>query len=189
MSHPLRENFRSAPTHAVRGDRMGFAAVLRKSPLAYGAFVVMSLIVLGAVFAPLMSPYDKDKIDLTSQYLAPVARPSLRHRRPRARHFRARDARRPYFARGGLSGHDAGTPDGCERRRCRGLLRRLGGHACIMRAVDLMLAVPVFFVILFLTSILSPRISVLALCLMIGCTQWMEVARLVRAGGDHHQGA
>jgi len=71
MSHPLRDTFRSAPTQATRGDRVGFAAVLRKSPLAYGAFVVMSLIVFGAVFAPLMSPYNKDKIDLTSQYLAP----------------------------------------------------------------------------------------------------------------------
>src|SRR5262245_46257047 len=69
MSHPLRDTFRSAP--ATPGDRVGFGAVLRKSPLAYIAFVVMSLIVLGAVFAPLMSPYNKDKIDLTSQYLAP----------------------------------------------------------------------------------------------------------------------
>ncbi len=42
MSHPLRDTFRSAPTQATRGDRVGFAAVLRKSPLAYGAFVVMS---------------------------------------------------------------------------------------------------------------------------------------------------
>ena len=50
-----------------------------------------------------------------------------------------------------------------------------------MRAVDLMLAVPVFFVILFLSSVISPKISIVGVCLMIGCTQWMEVARLVRA--------
>jgi peptide/nickel transport system permease protein len=31
----------------------------------------MSPIILRCGFAPLMSPYDKDKIDLTSQYLAP----------------------------------------------------------------------------------------------------------------------
>lgn len=180
MSHPLRETFRSAPTQATRGDRVGFAAVLRRSPLAYGAFVVMSLIVLGALFAPLMSPYHKDKIDLTSQYLAP----SLDHP------FGTDDLGRDIFVRvmhggrislavgflamvlalligvslGGIAGYYGGWID-----------------TLIMRAVDLMLAVPVFFVILFLSSILSPKISIVALCLMIGCTQWMEVARLVRA--------
>jgi len=51
----------------------------------------------------------------------------------------------------------------------------------LMRAVDLMLAIPVFFVILFLSSVVAPKISIVAVCLMIGCTQWMEVARLVRA--------
>lgn len=180
MSHPLRGTFRSAPTQASRGDRTGFAAVLRRSPLAYGAFVVMSLIVLGAVFAPLMSPYNKDKIDLTSQYLAP----SLDHP------FGTDDLGRDIFVRvmhggrislavgflamavalligvslGGIAGYYGGWTD-----------------TLIMRGVDLMLAVPVFFVILFLTSILSPGISIAALVLMIGCTQWMEVTRLVRA--------
>ncbi len=180
MSHPLRGTFRSAPTQVSRGDRTGFAAVLRRSPLAYGAFVVMSLIVLGAVFAPLMSPYNKDKIDLTSQYLAP----SLDHP------FGTDDLGRDIFVRvmhggrismavgflamavalligvslGGIAGYYGGWTD-----------------TLIMRGVDLMLAVPVFFVILFLTSILSPGISIAALVLMIGCTQWMEVTRLVRA--------
>lgn len=180
MSHPLRENFRSAPTNAVRGDRVGFAAVLRRSPLAYGAFVVMSLIVLGAVFAPLMSPYDKDKIDLTSQYLAP----SLDHP------FGTDDLGRDIFVRvmhgGRISlavGFLAMTLALVMGVGAGGVAGYYGGwvDTVIMRAVDLMLAVPVFFVILFLTSILSPRISVLALCLMIGFTQWMEVARLVRA--------
>ena len=180
MSHPLRETFRSAPTRASRGDRVGFAAVLRRSPLAYGAFVVMSLVVLGAIFAPLMSPYNKDKIDLTSQYLAP----SLDHP------FGTDDLGRDIFVR---------VMHGGRISLAVGLLAMLvalligvtaGGVAgyyggwidtLLMRAVDLMLAVPVFFVILFLSSVVSPKISILAVCLMIGCTQWMEVARLVRA--------
>jgi peptide/nickel transport system permease protein len=180
MTHPLRETFRSTPTRATRGDRVGFTAVLRRSPLAYGAFVVMSLVILGALFAPLMSPYNKDKIDLTSQYLSP----SLDHP------FGTDDLGRDIFVRvmhggrislavgllamivalligvtaGGVAGYYGGWTD-----------------ALIMRAVDLMLAVPVFFVILFLSSVLSAKLSIVALCLMIGCTQWMEVARLVRA--------
>jgi peptide/nickel transport system permease protein len=51
----------------------------------------------------------------------------------------------------------------------------------IMRFVDLALAIPVFFVILFLSSIITPRLTIAAICLMIGATHWMEVARLVRA--------
>ena len=51
----------------------------------------------------------------------------------------------------------------------------------LMRLVDLMLAVPVFFVILFVASLVSPRASIAVVCLMIGFTQWMEVSRLVRA--------
>jgi peptide/nickel transport system permease protein len=140
----------------------------------------MSLIILGAVFAPLMSPFDKDKIDLTSQYLPP----SLDHP------FGTDDLGRDIFVRvmhggrvslavgliamivalligvsaGGIAGYHGGWVD-----------------TLIMRAVDLMMAVPVFFVILFVSSVVSPGVSVAVVCLMIGCTQWMEVARLVRA--------
>ncbi len=179
--HPLRDNFRTTPTRAPRGgERNYFTSVLKRSPLAYAAFIVMSLIVLGAVFAPLMSPYQKDKIDLTKQYLAP----SLDHP------FGTDDLGRDIFVRvmhggrislavgfiamlvalvigvsaGGVAGYYGGWID-----------------SVLMRTVDLMLAVPVFFVILFLSTVVSPKVSIPAVCLMIGCTQWMEVARLVRA--------
>jgi peptide/nickel transport system permease protein len=178
--HPLRETFRSAPTRRNRPGEHGFSAALRRSPLAYCAFIAVSLVVLGAVFAPLMSPYHKDKIDLTRQYLPP----SFDHP------FGTDDLGRDIFVRvmhGGrislavgliamlvalLIGVTAGGVAGYYGRWVDGL---------IMRAVDLMLAVPVFFVILFISSVVSPKISIVAVCLMIGCTQWMEVARLVRA--------
>jgi len=179
--HPLRETLRSAPTRASRGGEHNyFATVLRRSPLAYAAFIVMSLILLGAVFAPLMSPYHKDKIDLTRQYLPP----SFDHP------FGTDDLGRDIFVR---------VMHGGRVSLAVGFLAMLvalligvaaGGIAgyygrwidtAIMRAVDLMLAVPVFFVILFLSSVVTPRVSIIAVCLMIGCTQWMEVARLVRA--------
>ncbi|MDH4035952.1 MAG: ABC transporter permease [Candidatus Krumholzibacteria bacterium] len=178
--HPLRDPFRPVPSSGARGDRNSFSLALKRSPLAYAAFIVMSLIILGAVFAPLMSPYDKDKIDLTAQYLTP----SLDHP------FGTDDLGRDIFVRvmhggritlavgllamlvalvigvavGGVSGYYAGWVDNV-----------------LMRLVDLMLAVPVFFVILFVASIASPRSSIVVVCLMIGFTQWMEVARLVRA--------
>jgi len=179
--HPLRDTLLSMPTRATRGgERNYFSSVLKRSPLAYAAFIVMSLVVLGAVFAPLMSPYDKDKIDLTSQYLPP----SLAHP------FGTDDLGRDIFVR---------VMHGGRISLAVGFLAMLvalvigvaaGGIAgyygrwidtVLMRAVDLVLAVPVFFVILFLSSVVSPKVSIPAVCLMIGCTQWMEVARLVRA--------
>jgi peptide/nickel transport system permease protein len=177
---PLREQLRPAPSRGSRGDRNSLSLALKRSPLAYVALIVMSLIILGAVFAPLMSPYDKDKIDLTAQYLPP----SLDHP------FGTDDLGRDIFVRvmhggritlavgllamlvalvigvtvGGVSGYYGGWLDNL-----------------MMRLVDLMLAVPVFFVILFVASVAPPRSSIVVVCLLIGFTQWMEVARLVRA--------
>lgn len=178
--HPLRETLRSAPTRASRSERNYVAAILRRSPLAYAAFIVMSLIVLGAVFAPLMSPYQKDKIDLTRQYLPP----SLDHP------FGTDDLGRDIFVRvmhGGRISLSVGLLAMLVALvigvTAGGIAGYYGGwiDTLLMRAVDLMLAVPVFFVILFLSSVVAPKISIVAVCLMIGCTQWMEVARLVRA--------
>ena len=178
--HPLRETLRSAPTRASRGERNYVAAILKRSPLAYAAFIVMSLIILGAVFAPLMSPYQKDKIDLTRQYLAP----SLDHP------FGTDDLGRDIFVRvmhGGRISLSVGLLAMLVALvigvTAGGIAGYYGGwiDTLLMRAVDLMLAVPVFFVILFLSSVVAPKISIVAVCLMIGCTQWMEVARLVRA--------
>ena len=73
--HPLREPFRPAVRKSSRRDRRGFLGFLKASPLAYTALILLGLIVLGAVFAPLLSPYDKDRIDLARQYLPP----SLEH--------------------------------------------------------------------------------------------------------------
>jgi peptide/nickel transport system permease protein len=178
--HPLREPFRPTVRKSSRRDRRGFLGYLKSSPLAYTALILLGLIVLGAVFAPLLSPYDKDRIDLARQYLPP----SLEHP------FGTDDLGRDVFIRvmyggrvslavglfamivalvigvvaGGVAGYYGGVID-----------------SVIMRFVDLMLAVPVFFVILFVSSLVTPRLTILSLCLMIGMTQWMEVARLVRA--------
>ena len=176
--HPLREPFRPAPTRRTRRESKGFLSYLKVNPLAYAALITLCLIIAGAVLAPLLSPYDKDEIDLTKQYLPP----SLDHP------FGTDDLGRDIFVRvmhggrvslavgmlamaialvlglfaGGVSGYYGGMVD-----------------TLTMRFVDLMLSVPVFFVILFLASTITP--GVLVICLLIGSTQWMEVARLVRS--------
>jgi len=174
----LREPFRPNPRKSTKTDRRGFVNFLKVNPLAYLALIMLGVIIAGALFAPLWSPYDKDAIDLTKQYLPP----SLDHP------FGTDDLGRDIFVRvmhggrvslavgflamivaltlgllaGGVSGYYGGMVD-----------------AVVMRVVDFMLAVPVFFVILFLSSTLTP--SIVIVCILIGTTQWMEVARLVRA--------
>ena len=174
----MREPFRPAPTRRTRRESKGFLSYLKVNPLAYAALITLCLIIAGAVLAPLLSPYDKDEIDLTKQYLPP----SLDHP------FGTDDLGRDIFVRvmhggrvslavgmlamaialvlglfaGGVSGYYGGMVD-----------------TLTMRFVDLMLSVPVFFVILFLASTITP--GVLVICLLIGSTQWMEVARLVRS--------
>jgi len=167
---------RSVPERA----ETGFIQTLKKNPLAFASLVVIGLIIMMAIFAPLLSPYDKDQIDLTKQYLPP----SLDHP------FGTDDLGRDVFVRvmhggrvslsvgflamlvalvvglvaGGVAGYYGGVLD-----------------ALVMRFVDLMLAIPVFFVILFISSIMAPSMTVVAVVVMIGFTQWMEVARLVRS--------
>jgi peptide/nickel transport system permease protein len=176
--HPLREPFRPSSTRRTRRESKGFLSYLKVNPLAYAALVTLGLIIAGAMLAPLLSPYDKDEIDLTTQYLPP----SLDHP------FGTDDLGRDIFVRvmhggrvslavgllamaialslgllaGGVAGYYGGMVD-----------------TLSMRFVDLMLSVPVFFVILFLASTITP--GILVICLLIGSTQWMEVARLVRA--------
>lgn len=176
--HTLREPFRPVPTHRTRKKRKGFLGFLRVNPLAYTALITLSLIIAGAILAPLLSPYGKDEIDLTKQYLPP----SLDHP------FGTDDLGRDIFIRV-MHGGRVSLAVGFFAMIVALFLGLLAGGVAgyygrfvdtiIMRFVDLMLAVPVFFVILFLSSTTTPGIIVI--CLLIGMTQWMEVARLVRA--------
>jgi peptide/nickel transport system permease protein len=176
--HPLREPFRPTPKRRTRRVNKGFLSYLKVNPLAYAALVTLGLIIAGAVLAPLLSPYDKDEIDLTKQYLPP----SLDHP------FGTDDLGRDIFVRV-MHGGRVSLAVGLLAMAIALTLGLLAGGVAgyyggivdtlIMRFVDLMLSVPVFFVILFLASTITP--GVLVICLLIGSTQWMEVARLVRA--------
>jgi peptide/nickel transport system permease protein len=175
---PLREPFRPTPAHRTRKASKGFLRFLRVNPLAYTALITLILVIAGAVLAPLLSPYGKDEIDLTKQYLPP----SLDHP------FGTDDLGRDIFVRV-MHGGRVSLAVGFFAMIVALFLGLLAGGVAgyygrfvdtiIMRFVDLMLAVPVFFVILFLSSTMTPGIIVI--CLLIGMTQWMEVARLVRA--------
>lgn len=174
----LKDPLRPIQDRNVSSGSRAILQAIKKDPIAFTALVLLSIIILSALFAPLISPYDKDKIDLTKQYLPP----SISHP------FGTDDLGRDFFIRvmyggrvslavglmavilalvlglvaGGVAGFYGGLAD-----------------TLIMRTVDLMLSIPVFFVVLFLASTLTPGITVI--CVLIGLTQWMEVSRLVRA--------
>ncbi len=142
-----------------------------------GAIIVVSLIVV-AIFADIISPYDPMAIDVHN-VLSP---PSRAH--PLGTDDLGRDvlSRMLYGSRvslrvgfvavglammvgiiiGSIAGFYGGKVD-----------------AILMRFVDIMLAFPTFFLILAVIAILEP--SIYTIMAVIGFTGWMDVARLVRA--------
>ena len=150
----------------------------RKNPLAIAGLLIILVLGSIAVLAPLVSPYKPTAINVYN-VLSP---PSLNHP------FGTDELGRDVFSRmiwgsrislkvgfmavgiaisigtivGALAGYYGGKID-----------------AILMRFVDIMLAFPVFFLILAVISIVEPTIS--TIMIIIGITGWMDVARLVRA--------
>jgi len=158
-------------------NQRGIVSHFRNNILASAALLLLTVIILCSLAAPLISPYDRDKIDLTKQYLPP----SVDHP------FGTDDLGRDMFVRvmhGGRVSLGVGFMAMLIALTLGLFAGGIAGYygslidTLIMRSVDLMMAVPVFFVILFLSSVVTP--SIFLICLIIGMTQWMEVARLVR---------
>ena len=71
-TQPLREAFRPPSSRRkARRDRGVFNRFRRDNPLADASLITVGLTIVGATLRPRRSPYYKDAIDLTSQYLAP----------------------------------------------------------------------------------------------------------------------
>ncbi|ROH88286.1 ABC transporter permease [Pseudomethylobacillus aquaticus] len=148
------------------------------NPLAMVGFIIITSIMLLALLAPLIAPYDPNAIDVKAILLEPSAA-----------HWMGTDglgrdvfSRMLYGARisllvgivavgiatgigivlGALSGYYRGWMD-----------------VVIMRLVDVMLSIPTFFLILAVIAFLTP--SIWNIMIVIGLTSWMGVTRLVRA--------
>ncbi len=147
-----------------------------KLAVAGGAMVLLLFII--ALFAPLIAPYDPNEID-RAHILEP---PSISH--PLGTDDLGRDvlSRMVYGSRislavgfvavgiativgiffGAISGYYSGWID-----------------RIVMRFVDIMLSIPIFFLILGVIAFIGP--SIWNIMIVIGLTSWMGVARLVRA--------
>ncbi|HET9342978.1 MAG TPA: oligopeptide ABC transporter permease [Candidatus Eremiobacteraceae bacterium] len=152
----------------------------RRNRLALVGLAIVLLLVLSALFAPLLSHYDPNAID--TSIMGTPQTPSFVHL------FGTDDDGRDYFARmlfgarislevgisamlvaitfgtfyGAISGYFGGIVD-----------------AILMRFVDMMLSFPTFFLILAIEA-LTNNFSIIVIMLVIGLLSWMSVARLVR---------
>lgn len=151
---------------------------LAANPLALSGFVIITGILLLALFAPLLAPYDPDAIDVKAILLPP----SPEH--PMGTDGLGRDvfSRMLFGARisllVGIVAVGIATAIGIILGAIAGFYRGWVDVA-IMRLVDVMLSIPTFFLILAVIAFLTP--SIWNIMIVIGLTSWMGVTRLVRA--------
>jgi peptide/nickel transport system permease protein len=148
------------------------------NPLALSGFIIIITIMLLAVFAPLIAPFDPEAIDVKAILLPPSPT-----------HWMGTDGLgRDVFSRMlfgarvslmvGIVAVGIATAIGI-------ILGSISGYyrgwvdVFIMRSVDVMLSIPTFFLILAVIAFLTP--SIWNIMIVIGLTSWMGVTRLVRA--------
>jgi peptide/nickel transport system permease protein len=151
--------------------------LLRDLPAVSGGLVVLFMILI-AVLAPLLAPYDPNALDLSAQ-LVP----------PQPGHWFGTDdlgrdvlARMMYGAQISLSVGFVAVGIAFAIGIVLGAVAGyFGGRIdqAIMWLVDVMLVFPSIFLILAVIAFVGP--SLFNIMVIIGCTSWMGVARLVRA--------
>ena len=150
----------------------------KKNKLALISLIFILLVIISSLFAPYISPYNPDKIDVNA-----ILQP------PNPAHLLGTDqlgrdilSRLIYGGRisievgfiavslslfigifmGAYAGYYGGVTD-----------------SILMRFVDIMLTFPSFFLILAISAILKP--SIINIMIIIGLTSWMGIARIIRA--------
>lgn len=148
------------------------------NPLALAGFVIIATILLLALFAPFIAPFDPDAIDVKAILLSPSSQ-----------HLMGTDGLgRDVFSRMlfgarisllvGIVAVGIATAIGVMLGAISGYYRGWV-DIVIMRLVDVMLSIPTFFLILAVIAFLTP--SIWNIMIVIGLTSWMGVTRLVRA--------
>jgi peptide/nickel transport system permease protein len=150
----------------------------RRNKLALAGLITVLIIVLAAITAPLLAPYDPAAIDI-AHILNP---PSVNHLM--GTDELGRDVLSRMMFGGQISLSVGFVAEGISLA-IGILLGSLAGYyggkldAVLMRFVDVMLTFPVFFLILAVIAITEG--GIFTIMVIIGATGWMGVARLVRA--------
>ncbi|MCK5491786.1 MAG: ABC transporter permease [Candidatus Omnitrophica bacterium] len=151
---------------------------LLRNKLALSGAAIIIVMSIFAVFAPFMSPYPPNEIEVGS-YLLP---PSSAHLLGTDMLGRDLFSRMAYGARISLSVGLISVSIAVLIGICLGSLAGFYGgkiDMLIMRFVDIMLCFPNIFLILALVALLEP--SIMIIMAVIGLTSWMGISRLVRA--------
>lgn len=148
------------------------------NPLARLGFAIIVAILLLALLAPLIAPYDSEAIDVKAILLPPssihwMGTDALGRDVLSRMLFGARISLLVGFVAVGIA-TAIGVVLGALAGYYRGWLDTI-----IMRLVDVMLSIPTFFLILAVIAFLTP--SIWNIMIVIGLTSWMGVTRLVRA--------
>jgi peptide/nickel transport system permease protein len=161
-----------------RGGMVQFWRTFSRNQLALCGSVVVGVLVVLAVLAPALAPWDPNKLD-TKQILAP----------PSKSHWLGTDQLGRDVLSRVLHGSRISLAVGFVSVGIASLIGVLLGSVAgyrggavdnvIMRLVDLMLVFPRFFLLLAVLALLRP--SIWTIMTIIGLTGWMGVARLVRA--------
>lgn len=148
------------------------------NPLALIGFMIIAGILLLALIAPLIAPYDPEAINVKAILLSP----STAHLMGTDGLGRDVFTRMLYGSRislmVGFVAVGIATAIGIVLGAIAGFYRGWV-DTVIMRIVDVMLSIPTFFLILAVIAFLTP--SIWNIMIVIGLTSWMGVTRLVRA--------
>ena len=151
---------------------------LRSDRPMLAACVLAGLVLVAAVLSPVLGSPSAEDINFSKRLLAP----SLQHP------FGTDDLGRDLLVRV-MRGGRISLAVGAGSTLLAVIIGLLAGAAAgfrggisgwiIMRTADLFLSIPIFLIILLLSSLVQP--GIVSLCILIGSTQWMEVARVIRA--------
>jgi len=154
-----------------------FIRELKKNKLGIFALICLTLIIILSVFA-FLTPYNPDTIDMSNQFISP----NLKNI------FGTDELGRDYFTRAlygarislivGVLSMMVSIFIGTLVGAISGLL---GGRvdAIIMRIIDMLMSIPLFFLLLIVNSYLRPSIA--NIIIIIGIFGWMSIARIVRS--------
>lgn len=187
MSVTQLDALRPVQQKETRFERSALASIwsrFRRSRVALAGLAFVLFVTFMAVFGPFIYPRSPTDIDLLDQY----ATPSLR--KPLGTDESGRDvfARMIHGARISLS---IGLMAAVIAIGFGTLVGSLGGYFggivdhLLMRFTDGLLAIPIFFLLLVVVTILGS--SILNVIIALGLTRWMGVARLVRGEVLRHK--
>ncbi|MDC7219879.1 MAG: ABC transporter permease [Spirochaetales bacterium] len=151
---------------------------LRKNKMAVGALFILLFFILISLFAPLLSPYDRDQVDMANAY-----------QKPSAEHWLGTDdLGRDTFTRlvyGGRVSLSVGLVSTAISLLIGVFLGAIAGYAggwvdnLIMRIVDVVMCFPFFVIAIAIAAVLGP--SIYNVMFISGILSWTRICRIVRA--------